>query len=139
MLYWMPKFNNLSPWALPKEVPNDSLELAKLALMRINSVDLQSRITIFKVTFLEYNIKKQYIKLLFFQTDDIKEALEHTWIVSAQSPIQKKLLNSRTKDNPIFVEGPFKIWLRNVSVNYFILRADNISKQVPDIDLDGMK
>lgn len=59
MLYWMPKFNNLSPWSLPKVLPNDSLDLARLAMQRINSVDLQSRITIFKVFFFKY-INKLY-------------------------------------------------------------------------------
>lgn len=59
--------------------------------------------------------------------------------MSGQSPTQKKLLDSFTKDYTIFVEGPFKIWIRNISVNYFILRADNISKKVPEPDPDGMK
>jgi signaling intermediate in Toll pathway protein len=49
MMYWMPKFKNISPWPLPNPVPNDSLELAKLALERMSSVDLQSKVTVYQV------------------------------------------------------------------------------------------
>jgi hypothetical protein len=49
MLYWMPKFKNLSPWPLPNPVPNDALELAKLALQRIGSVDLQMKVDVLQV------------------------------------------------------------------------------------------
>lgn len=35
MMYWMPKFKNLSPWPLPDELPNDALELAKLAIKQV--------------------------------------------------------------------------------------------------------
>lgn len=49
MMYWMPKFKNLSPWPLPKTLPNDSLELAKIAISRMASVDLQTEITVYQV------------------------------------------------------------------------------------------
>lgn len=49
MYYWMPKFTNLSPWPLPKPVPDDSMDLARLALQRITSVDLLTKIDTFKV------------------------------------------------------------------------------------------
>jgi hypothetical protein len=51
MMYWMPKFKNISPWPLPNPVPNDSLELAKLALERMNSVDLQSKVSVYQVCY----------------------------------------------------------------------------------------
>jgi evolutionarily conserved signaling intermediate in Toll pathway len=35
MMYWMPKFKNLSPWLLPFELPNDAMELAKLAIRQV--------------------------------------------------------------------------------------------------------
>lgn len=49
MMYWMPKFKNISPWLLPNPVPNCSLELAKLALERMSSIDLQSRVSLYEV------------------------------------------------------------------------------------------
>ncbi|KAG8235534.1 hypothetical protein J437_LFUL013496 [Ladona fulva] len=105
MMYWMPKFKNLNPWPLPNPVPNDSLELAKLALQQMSSVDLQSSVTEYK-------------------TSDVKDSVDDTWVVSVQSPTQMELLEAHPEETPIFVEGAFRVWLRNTSVNYFILRAD---------------
>jgi len=49
MMYWMPKFKNISPWPLPNPVPSTSLELAKLALERMSSIDLQSKVSVYQV------------------------------------------------------------------------------------------
>lgn len=105
MMYWMPKFKNLTPWPVPNPPPNEPLELAKLALERMCSVDLQSKIDI-------------------FSTSDIAEAIDDTWIVSGQSPIQQDLLAKHNKEKALFIEGPFNIWLRYKCVSYFILRSE---------------
>nr|CAG4644015.1 EOG090X07J4 [Lepidurus arcticus] len=104
MMYWMPKFKNISPWPVPHDL-NDSLELAKLAIQRISSVDLQSKMEI-------------------FQASELPDALDHTWIVSAQSPTQRQLIESYPADKAVYVEGAFTIWLRRSSVSYFILRGE---------------
>lgn len=114
MMYWMPKFKNLNPWPLPNPVPNDSLELAILALKQMSCVDLQSTV-------------KTY------QTSQVKDSIDDTWVVSAQSPVQMELLEAHPEEVPIFVEGAFRIWLRNTSVNYFVLRADT-----PNSNLEGI-
>lgn len=49
MMYWMPKFKNQSPWPIPDPVPQDTLELAKLAIARISSVDVQAKLTVYEV------------------------------------------------------------------------------------------
>lgn len=49
MMYWMPKFRNLSPWYLPEELPGDTIELARLAIERITSVDPDRKIEIWQV------------------------------------------------------------------------------------------
>ncbi|XP_062557224.1 evolutionarily conserved signaling intermediate in Toll pathway, mitochondrial [Armigeres subalbatus] len=105
MMYWMPKFKNLSPWPVPNPVPDESLELAKLAVERMCSVDLLSQIT-------------------QFSTEDVPDALDHTWIVSGQSSEQQNLL-SQHQQKPVFIEGPFVIWLRNRSINYFLLKSES--------------
>lgn len=115
MMYWMPKFKNISPWPIPNPVPNDPLELARLALNRMSSVDLQTEIT-------DYN------------TEDVADSLDKTWVLSAQSPKQKELLAKSSLNESVFVEGPFIIWLRNASVSYFVLRAD--PKPVPEVNDD---
>ncbi|XP_065341997.1 evolutionarily conserved signaling intermediate in Toll pathway, mitochondrial [Cloeon dipterum] len=104
MYYWMPKFNNLSPWPLPKPVPDDPFELAKLALQRITSVDLLTKINT-------------------FDSKDLEDSLDKTWILSAQSPLQKEILGRLPSDQPLYVEGAFKIWLRSECVQYFVLRG----------------
>lgn len=49
MMYWMPKFRNLSPWYLPEELPKDTLELAILAIQRITSVDVDMKVEVWQV------------------------------------------------------------------------------------------
>lgn len=123
MMYWMPKFKNLSPWLLPNPVPNDVLELARLAVERMCTVDLQSEI-------------------LVIQAKDVKDSIDHTWIVSGMSPEQSELLKKHDKTKPLYIEGPYLIWLRNKSVNYFTLRADadpNMKFDVEHIDTDDVK
>ncbi|GJQ65143.1 hypothetical protein Trydic_g7286 [Trypoxylus dichotomus] len=116
MMYWMPKFRHLSPWPVPNPPPNDVFELAQLAITRICSVDLHSKITM-------YN-----------ETVDVADAIDDTWIVSGQSRVQQKLLELHKKDEPIYVEGSYNIWLRNKLVNYFVLRAN--PKPIPKRKVD---
>ncbi|XP_058811693.1 evolutionarily conserved signaling intermediate in Toll pathway, mitochondrial [Topomyia yanbarensis] len=120
MMYWMPKFKNLSPWPLPNPVPDDSLELAKMAVERMCSVDLLSQISL-------------------FDSKDVPDALDHTWIISGQSSEQSELL-ARHKQKPVFIEGPFLIWLRNRSINYFLLKSEsNPPPSQSDEDLDDVR
>ncbi|KAK8749243.1 hypothetical protein OTU49_015751 [Cherax quadricarinatus] len=105
MLYWMPKFKHASPWRLPESVPNNAFELAKLAVTRMCTVDPSSVISL-------------------FETKDVEDAIEDTWIVSGQSPTQQELLQNHPPEEPIKVEGPFRIFLRDQCVGYFILRAE---------------
>lgn len=49
MLYWMPKFKNLSPWLLPDPLPDHAKDLAIIAIKRITSVDLSTKIDVHEV------------------------------------------------------------------------------------------
>ncbi|KAM7359906.1 evolutionarily conserved signaling intermediate in Toll pathway, mitochondrial [Cochliomyia hominivorax] len=109
MMYWMPKFKNASPWPLPNPVPDDTLLVAKLAVERMCTVDSRSQISV-------------------FDTKEVKDALDETWIVSGMSPDQAQLLKEHPRNKALYIEGPFLIWLRNRTINYFTLRAD------PDIE-----
>ena len=53
MMYWMPKFKYASPWPIPRDLPADPAEIAKLALQRM-AVDQQNVVTIFQVRNLVY-------------------------------------------------------------------------------------
>ncbi|XP_037956929.1 evolutionarily conserved signaling intermediate in Toll pathway, mitochondrial [Teleopsis dalmanni] len=124
MMYWMPKFKNLSPWPLPNPVPDDTIEIAKLAIERMCSVDLRSQINI-------------------YDTNEVKHAIDDTWIVSGMSAEQSQLLRDHPREKALYIEGPFLIWLRNRSINYFTLRADPDFEQLKDFqnndeDLDDI-
>lgn len=86
LMYWMPKFKNLSPWPIPDPLPQDTFDLAKYAIERISSADVKSVVTV-------------------YQTSEIRDSIDDTWIVSAQSDKQKQLLAEQDVEKPIFVEG----------------------------------
>ena len=81
MRYWDSKFSNLNPFPLPLEMPNDALELAKMAIERISSVDRATKIQIYDT---EFDLDPE------FEADK-------SWIVSGISPAQKKLLSAWPK------------------------------------------
>lgn len=105
MMYWMPKFKNLSPWPLPNPIPDDTLNIAQLAVERMCTVDLRSKISV-------------------HETKNVTDSIDDTWIVSGMSAEQSQLLQDHPRDKAVYIEGPFLIWLRNRSINYFTLRAD---------------
>ncbi|XP_036322861.1 evolutionarily conserved signaling intermediate in Toll pathway, mitochondrial [Rhagoletis pomonella] len=105
MMYWMPKFKNLSPWPLPNPMPDDTLEIAKMAIERMCTVDLRSKVSV-------------------YETKIVRDAVDETWIVSGMSAEQSHLLRVHPRHKAVYIEGPFLIWLRNRSINYFTLRAD---------------
>lgn len=115
MMYWMPKFKNLSPWPVPNPPPNDVFDLAQMAIARISSADVQSKISI-------YNSK------------EVTDSIDDTWIVSAQSPKQKELLAEQDVKQPVYVEGSFRVWLRDRAVDYFVLRT--AAKPIPEDEED---
>ncbi|KAJ0177254.1 hypothetical protein K1T71_007263 [Dendrolimus kikuchii] len=119
MMYWMPKFRNLSPWYLPDELPNDVLELAKLAVARITSVD-------------------PVMKIDVWQTEEVEASLDKTWIVSAQSPIQKVLLSEQPPEDPLVVKGPFQVYLREQIVSYFLLLGKTRPEPKDETDVDDV-
>ncbi len=119
MMYWMPKFKNLSPWLLPNPVPDEILELAKLAVDRMCSVDIQSTISV-------------------YETKEVESSVDDTWIVSGQSVEQKELLTKHDKNSALHIEGPYLIWLRNKSINYFVLRGEpKPPLEEEEVDIDG--
>lgn len=76
-----------------------------------------------------------YLLWPFVQTGKLDDSLDKTWIVSAQSPSQKELIEEMKPDRPLYVEGSFRVWLRDTSISYFVLRADNPA-QYDDDDED---
>ncbi|XP_062034788.1 evolutionarily conserved signaling intermediate in Toll pathway, mitochondrial isoform X3 [Lepus europaeus] len=55
-------------------------------------------------------------------------------IVGIQSPDQQAALARHNPARPIFVEGPFSLWLRDKCVYYHILRADLLPPEERDVE-----
>ncbi|CAH0397861.1 unnamed protein product [Chilo suppressalis] len=119
MMYWMPKFKYLSPWLLPDKLPDDTLELAKMAIQRITSVDPD-------------------IILDIWQTEEITASIDKTWIVSAQSRAQKVLLAEQPLDEPLVVKGPYNVYMRDQVVTYFTLIGKTRPEPTDDRDIDDV-
>jgi len=120
MMYWMPKFKNLSPWPLPDELPNEAMELAKLAIKQITSVDPTTQLDV-------------------FNTADIPDSNDQTWVVSGQSHNQSEILRGFKKGTALYVEGAFRVWLRECQVSYFILRGPPVpAPPLPEMDDDEL-
>lgn len=54
--------------------------------------------------------------------------MEDTFIVSAMSPTQIKLIEEMDLTKPVFVEGGFPIWLRDKWMTYFVLKAETTER-----------
>lgn len=119
MSYWLPKFANLNPWPVPRPVPSDPRVLAQFAMEKVSSADLQSEITV-------------------FDTKDVENAIDHTWILSAMSKSQRQLLQVQPPNKSLYVEGPFRVWVANCTVEYFVLKGDPIKREVVEINTDDI-
>ncbi|XP_032067441.1 evolutionarily conserved signaling intermediate in Toll pathway, mitochondrial [Thamnophis elegans] len=108
IMYWFPKFKHINPYPVPTPLPEDPIELAKLSLQRI-AADLDSKVTVYQTSHSEV-------------LDSGKE-INHPHIVGTQSPDQQSLLASHNTEKPIFLEGPFRLWLKAKCVYYYVLRA----------------
>lgn len=111
IMYWFPKFKHINPFPIPQQLPEDPVDLARLSLTRIAN-DLDAKVTIYQMPC----------------TDITESGEEITFphIVGIQSPSQIEQLAQHNPSRPVFVEGPFPLWLRKTCVYYYILRTDPI-------------
>ncbi|XP_060887204.1 evolutionarily conserved signaling intermediate in Toll pathway, mitochondrial [Labrus mixtus] len=109
LMYWFPKFKNLNPFPVPQQLPEDPVDLARLSLTRIAN-DRDAEVTIYQLPCTDVTESGEEV------------TLPH--VVGTQSPDQVELLSKHNPSRPVFVEGPFPLWLRKKCVYYYILRAD---------------
>ncbi|XP_057565821.1 evolutionarily conserved signaling intermediate in Toll pathway, mitochondrial isoform X2 [Hippopotamus amphibius kiboko] len=114
MKLWFTRFKNINPFPVPRDLPQDPVDLASLALRHMEP-DLSARVTIYQMP-----LSKD-------STDAVDPTEPH--IVGIQSPDQQAALALHNPARPIFVEGPFSLWLRDKCVYYHILRADLLSPE----------
>lgn len=48
IMYWFPRFKHINPFPVPKELPEDPVDLARFSLTRIAN-DLDAKITVYQV------------------------------------------------------------------------------------------
>ncbi|XP_017282493.1 evolutionarily conserved signaling intermediate in Toll pathway, mitochondrial [Kryptolebias marmoratus] len=109
LVYWFPKFKHANPYPIPKQLPEDPVDLARFSLTRIAN-DLDAKVTIYQLPCTDVTESGKEVKL--------------PYIVGIQSPDQMELLSKHNPKRPVFVEGPFPLWLKKTCVYYYILRAD---------------
>ncbi|XP_018526643.1 LOW QUALITY PROTEIN: evolutionarily conserved signaling intermediate in Toll pathway, mitochondrial [Lates calcarifer] len=109
IMYWFPRFKHLNPFPVPQQLPEDPVDLARLSLTRIAN-DLDAKVTVYQLPCTDVTESGEEV------------TLPH--IVGIQSPSQMELLAKHNPNRPVFVEGPFPLWLRKTCVYYYILRAD---------------
>ncbi|XP_076243899.1 evolutionarily conserved signaling intermediate in Toll pathway, mitochondrial isoform X2 [Calliopsis andreniformis] len=111
MIYWMPKFSKLNPWPVPEPIPKDSKVLAQYALKKLASIDVQSEVTT-------------------YETKEVPDAIDDTWIVSSMSKSQSELLALQPTNKPLFIEGPFMVWVADQCIDYFVLKGEPIKRKI---------
>ncbi|XP_070785961.1 evolutionarily conserved signaling intermediate in Toll pathway, mitochondrial [Enoplosus armatus] len=109
IMYWFPKFKHINPFPIPQHLPEDPVDLASFSLTRIAS-DLDAQVTVYQLPCTDITERGEQI------------TLPH--IVGIQSPSQMEQLAEHNPSRPVFVEGPFPLWLRKTCVHYYVLRAD---------------
>ncbi|KAK0154499.1 Evolutionarily conserved signaling intermediate in Toll pathway, mitochondrial [Merluccius polli] len=109
MMYWFPKFKHVNPFPVPRQLPQDPVDLARLSLARIAN-DLDAKVTVYQMPYTDVT--------------ETGEEISFPHIVGSQSPDQRELLARHDPSRPVFVEGPFPLWLRTTCVYYYVLRAD---------------
>lgn len=111
LMYWFPRFKNLNPYPVPQQLPEDPVDLARFSLNRIAN-DRDAQVTIYQLPCTDIT--------------ESGEEITQPHILGIQSPAQMELLSKHNPKRPVFVEGPFPLWLRKKCVYYYVLRADPV-------------
>ncbi|XP_043940568.1 evolutionarily conserved signaling intermediate in Toll pathway, mitochondrial [Protopterus annectens] len=109
ILYWFPKFKHVNQYPVPDHLPVDPVDLSRICLQRI-AADMDAKVTVYQMPSLKVSEDGQITT--------------QSHIVGIQSPDQQCLLAKHNPERPVFLEGPFPLWLKATCVYYYILRAD---------------
>ncbi|XP_032060896.1 evolutionarily conserved signaling intermediate in Toll pathway, mitochondrial, partial [Aythya fuligula] len=108
MLYWLPRLRHADPHPLPPRLPPPGLAAARLGLRRIAN-DPDARLTVYQPP---------------YPASGADEGSQQPYIIGSQSEEQRELLARHGPERPVFVEGPFPLWLRSTRLEYYVLRGD---------------
>ncbi|XP_069832502.1 evolutionarily conserved signaling intermediate in Toll pathway, mitochondrial [Dendropsophus ebraccatus] len=119
MLYWFPRFKHANPYPVPVHLEADPVALSKVCLARI-AADRDAQVTVYQLPSSE--------------VCEDGTVQEHPHLVGIQSPDQIELLADHDPKYPVIVEGPFPLWLKNICVQYYVLRAEPATKKKDVLD-----
>eukprot|EP00075_Anas_platyrhynchos_P013980 XP_027303233.1 evolutionarily conserved signaling intermediate in Toll pathway, mitochondrial [Anas platyrhynchos] len=108
MLYWLPRLRHADPHPLPPRLPPPGLAAARLGLRRIAN-DPDAQLTVYQPP---------------HPASGADEGSQQPYIIGSQSEEQRELLARHGPERPVFVEGPFPLWLRSTRLEYYVLRGD---------------
>ncbi|XP_075594255.1 evolutionarily conserved signaling intermediate in Toll pathway, mitochondrial isoform X1 [Balearica regulorum gibbericeps] len=118
MLYWLPRLRHVDPHPLPSVLPPPGLAAARLGLRRIAN-DPDARITVYQRPVPDEGDNEGSVEPYI-----VGERRGTQGNPGAQSPEQQELLARHGTARPVFVEGPFSLWLRSTQLWYYVLRGD---------------
>ena len=76
------------------------------------------------------SLRRVVFQIKELDTAEVEESIDNTWIVYAQSPDQIKMIEEHPKQEPLYLEGAFVVYLRGTSMSYFVLRAEPREKDL---------
>ncbi|XP_033927854.1 evolutionarily conserved signaling intermediate in Toll pathway, mitochondrial [Melopsittacus undulatus] len=118
LLYWMPRMSRINPHPLPTPLPAPGLQRARLGLQRIQP---HSTLTVYQHPVPE---------------EGDGEGSIQPYIIGSQTEDQRELLSRHSPSRPVYVEGPFPLWLRSSQVHYYLLRGDPLPPNLREEPLD---
>jgi signaling intermediate in Toll pathway protein len=114
MLYWMPKLRHTNKYLDRREVENKKLDDTKLARIAL------------KMMCRDPGTSYTYVKVNQENSENGDSAL--SWIVSAQSPLQRRLISQLGENPVIYVDGPSLVYVMEKRVKYFVLSGPPAEK-----------
>ncbi|XP_031557696.1 evolutionarily conserved signaling intermediate in Toll pathway, mitochondrial-like [Actinia tenebrosa] len=114
LAFWLTKLEEMFPHPLPHVLPEDEVELSKLALERMT---------------------KDPIPILIYQEGNEEKGID--FIVGSQTLNQRSILESYDAEKPVYVEGPHFVWIRRLKRHFYTLRSHGCEgKEEEDLE-DG--
>ncbi|XP_036739501.2 evolutionarily conserved signaling intermediate in Toll pathway, mitochondrial isoform X1 [Manis pentadactyla] len=134
MKLWFSRFKNINPFPIPRDLPQDPVDLARLGLRHMEP-DLSARVTIYQEGLGAAAFHRCSSLQMPLPTDSSGAADPcEPHIVGIQSPDQQAALAHHNPARPLFVEGPFSLWLRDKCVYYHVLRADLLPPEEREVE-----
>ncbi|CAN8175366.1 unnamed protein product [Coccothraustes coccothraustes] len=124
MQFWLPRLRHLDPHPVPPRETPPGLAAARLGLQRI------ARDPGAAVTVIQYPPCPSPCPQLSPRCPHVPRCPPVS--PGSQSPEQRELLARHGPARPVFVEGPFPLWLRGTLLKYFVLRGDPLPPHLRD-------